>query len=214
MAITGTDRGTGGNNSASTSLVCSPSSTIAANSAGVLTVALDNAGSQGASTIAPTSVNDSVGNTWTLRINPLFDNGAASAGVETACYVCESLTTQLTSSDNVTLNWLGSTSVTAKAFAFQEITPTDSTKKISYVTGAAGTGGTTGTPTVTTGSITSGDVVIGWGGAESADTWAGDADTSNGSWSTHQHTAFGTGTTGMSVTAQRKIVTGTANQTY
>lgn len=206
------DRGSGNHNSSAASITITPGSNSASGSMGVLVVALDNGGSAGANTIAPTSATDSVGNVWTLRINPLFDNGAASAGVEVAFYTAP-LTTAFTTSNNVVLTWLSSTSITAKAWALFEVVPTAG-KTISYITGAAGTGSTTGTPTVTTGSITSGDVVIGGGGAESADTWAGDADTSNGSWSTHQHNAAGTGTSGMSVTAQSKVVTGTATQTY
>lgn len=213
MAITGTDRGTGGNNVSANSLACSPASTIPVGSCGVLCIALDNAGPAGSSTVSPATVTDSVGNLWTKRVNPLFDNGAASAGVESVCYTCEDLATALTSSDNVTVNF--GTNVVAKSYVFHEITPTDGTKKISYVTGAAGTGATSATPSVVTSSIPAGDAVIGWGAAESVDTWAGDADTSNGSWSAHQHApSGGTTTNAMSITSQRKIVTGTATQTY
>jgi hypothetical protein len=210
MSITATARGTGGNNTGSTSIVCSPTSTIPAGSGGCLVIAADNAGGSGAAQL-PASQVDSVGNTWTRRINPTYDPGAASAGVETAYYTCDVLTTALTSGNNITFSGLNS--VTAKAYVFWEATP-DAGFIIQYVTGAAGTGAASGTPTVTTSSITSGDLVIGGGGAESADTWAQDGDTSNGSWSAHQHTGFGTGTSGISITSQTKVVTGTATQTY
>lgn len=212
MPITGTDRGTGLNNASSSSFICTPTSTIPVNSAGVLFVAVDNTGAGGAAGNLPASVTDSVGNIWTRQLNPTYDPGAASAGVETAWYVCQSLTTALTSANNVTLT-LGN-AATAKVYAFHEITPSDNSKKISYVTGAAGTGAASGTPSVPTSSITSGDIVIGGGGSESSDTWVGDADTTNGTWSVHQHVAAGTGTSGMSLTTQRKIVTATATQTY
>jgi hypothetical protein len=212
-AITVTARGTGGNNSAATSLTITPGSNLAKDSMGVLVVALDNAGSAGASAIAPATATDSVNNVWTLRVNPLFDNGAASAGVELAFYTAP-LNTAFTTTNNLVISWAGSTSVTAKAWALWEVIPTNGTKQIQYVTGASGTGSTTGTPTITTSSITSGDVVIGGGGAESASTWTGDADTSNGSWSSQQATGFGTGTSGMSVTSQSKVTTGTGTQTY
>jgi hypothetical protein len=210
VAITTTARGTGGNNTASTSIVCSPTSTIPVGSAGVLVITADNAGGGGAAQL-PTSVIDSVGNTWTRRLNPLYDPGTASSGVETAYYVCEDLTVALISSDNITFSGLNS--VTAKAYVFWEITPTEGFK-IQYVTGGAGTGAASGSPTVTTSSITSGNVVVGGGGAESANTWTGDSDTTNGTWSAQQATGFGSSTTGMSVTSQTKVVTATATQTY
>jgi hypothetical protein len=145
-------------------------------------------------------------------VNPLFDNGSNSAGVELAFYTAP-LTVAFTTSNNVVLTWQSATSVTAKAWALFEVVPTAG-KVMSYITGAAGTGGTSASPTVTTSSITSGDVVIGGGGAESSDTWAGDADSTNGSWSTQQHNVAGSGASGMSVTAQSKVVSGTATQTY
>jgi hypothetical protein len=213
MAITGTDRGTGTHNTGSTTFVCSPGSTIPVGSAGILVVALDNAATGGTAGNVPSSVTDSVGNVWTRQQNPTYDPAGASAGVETACYVCESLVTQLTSANNVTLN-LGSTT-TAKAFAFHEATPTDATKKISYVGGAAGTGAGTGSPVFASNpSITSGNMIIGWGGAEQTDTWTGDSDTTNGSWSAQQHAGVGSGTSAMSITTQRKVVTATGTQTY
>jgi hypothetical protein len=212
MALTGTDRGSGNNNTAATTLTISPGSNFSGYSFGVLCIALDNAGSAGGTVAAPATATDSLGQIWTRRINPLFDNTAASAGVETACYTA--WVAGFNTTDSLTLTWAAGVSPTAKAYTFAEFTSNTAWAGISYITGAAGTGGTSGVPTVTTGSITSGDVVIGWGGAESADTWAGDADATSGSWSTHQHNAAGTGTTGMSVTSQYKIVTATATQTY
>lgn len=208
--ITGTDRGSGNNNTGSGSLSITPTSNFTANSFGVLCVAVDNSGAAGSNTISPATASDTVGNTWTRRQNNLFDNGAASAGVEIAIYTAP--ISSLTTGGTITVTWT-STSPTAKAWTLIEFTPSAG-KLINYVTGAIGTGSTTGTPTITSGSITSGDVIIGMGGAESADTWTGDADSSNGSWSTHQHNAAGTGATGMSITSQQKIVTGTATQTY
>lgn len=185
---------------------------MTAGALGVLCVALDNAGASGSTAAAPTSFTDAKGNTWTRRQDAIFDPGAASAGVELAIYTA-TLSAALLTSDTSTINWASAVSVGAKAWTLREITA-GANKFASYVTGNANTGSTTGTPTVTTGSITSGDCVIGAGGAESADTWAGDADTTNGSWSTHQHNAAGTGNSGMSVTSQAKVVNATATQTY
>lgn len=209
-AITSTDRGSGNNNTSSGTLTVTPTSNFTANSFGVLCIAVDNSGAAGSNTISPATASDSVGNTWTRRQNNLFDNGAASAGVEIAIYTAN--ISSLTTGASITVTW-SSTSPTAKAWTLIEFTPSAG-KIINYVTGAIGTGSTTGTPTITSGSITSGDAIIGMGGAESSDTWAGDADTTNGSWSTHQHNVAGSGATGMSITSQTKIVTGTATQTY
>ncbi len=212
MPITTTPRGTGGNNTASTSIVCSPTSTIPVNSGGLLVLAADNAGSGGSAQL-PSSVVDSVGNAWTRVLNPLYDPGAASAGVELAFYLCESLSVALTSGNNITLSGLNS--VTAKAYVFWEITPSSGATKISFVTGAPGTGAGTGTPAFPANPVVgAGNVMVGGGGAESANTWIADTDTTSGSWSAQQSTGFGTGTSGMSVTSQTKVVTANSTQTY
>jgi hypothetical protein len=210
-AVTVTARGTSGNNTGATTLAITPGSNLAAGSMGVLVVACDNAGN--GTTIHPTSFTDSVGNTWTQRLNALYDPVGANAGVDVGFYTAH-LSVAVTTSNNITITWAGGNSVTAKAYALWEVTPTSASFVLSYITGAAGTGAASASPTVTTGSITSGDVVIAGGGAESASTWSGDADSTNGSWSTQQTAAGGTGNTGMSVTSQYKVVTGTATQQY
>lgn len=209
-AITGTDRGSGNNNISSGSLSVTPTSNFTSNSFGVLCIALDNSGTAGANTISPATATDSAGNTWTLRQNNLFDNGAASAGVEIAIYTAK--ISSLTTAQSITVTWT-STTPTAKVWTLNEFTA-GTGKLINYVTGAIGTGSTTGTPTITSGSLNNGDAIVGMGGAESSDTWAGDADTTNGSWSTHQHNVAGSGATGMSITSQRKIVSSSGSQTY
>lgn len=211
-AISTVARGTGTDATSGTTIAVLPSGTIAVGSMGVLVLAIDNAGSGGSTSASPASFTDAKSNTWTRRINPIYDPAGVSAGVETAYYTAP-ITSALLSSDSSTITFAGGVSVASSAWAFWEAIPTTGFE-LSYVSGATGTGAASGTPTVTTSSITSGDVVIGGGGAESADTWAGDADTTNGTWATHQHTAAGTGATGMSVTTQSKVVTATATQTY
>lgn len=208
--MTVTDRGTGGNNSSATTITVTPGSNLARNSWGVIAIALDNAGTSGASTICAASMIDSVGNIWVRQLDVLFDNGAASAGVEIAIYTGQ-LATAFTTSNTVVVTF--SSSVVAKAWAMFEVVPTAG-KNVYISSGGSAAGSTTGTPTVTSGSIATGDVIIGLCGAESADTFAGDADTLNGSWSTHQHAGFGTSTSGMSMTAQSKVVTSAGQQVY
>lgn len=211
MAISGADRGVVTHNTSSGTFVCSPTSTIPAGSAGVLKLSIDNTGSGGNTAICPASVTDSVGNIWTRQISAFQDPGAAGAGVEVAVYVCESLTTQLTSSDNLTLT-LGA-SATAKVATFDEVIPSSALFKIKYLTGATGSANTAN-PTITTSSITNGNMVIGFTGSESSGTFTGDSDTTNGSWSVQQTTVAGSGTSGQNISSQRKVVTATATQTY
>ncbi len=213
MAMTVTARGTGGDNSTGTTTVIAPTSDLAPGSLGVIAIALDNAGSAGNAAAAPAGpITDSRNNIWTRRMNGWFDNGAASAGVEVAIYTAN-IGGGFKTTDTLTLTWIAGVSVVAKAFAVWEIVPTTGFTPI-FSDQAAGTGGTNTGGTVTTNSIPSGNVVIGVAGLEGADSWSGDADTSNGSWTTQQHNGFGTGITGMSITSQCKIVTGTATQTY
>lgn len=208
-----TARGSTGSTSGTTTYAITPASNLAAGSMGVLVVAADNAGTGGATTVHPTTVTDSVGNVWTRRQNPLYDPVGASAGVDVGFYTAQ-LAVALTTSNNVTITWAGGASVGSKAYAMWEIAPTSAAFVMSYISGAAGTGAASAAPTVTTSSLTSGDIVVAGGGAESGDTWGADADTTNGTWNTHQHSAGGTGATGMSVTSQVKIVTATATQQY
>lgn len=206
-SLTGADRGTGGSTGASTVTV-TPGSNYTANSYGVLALAFDNAGSAGSAIIAPASATDSIGNVWTLQLDVLFDNGAASAGMEVAFYTATISSFPTTAS--LTITWTAGSPVAR--YALHEVTSTLGGVKL--VTAVGGSGATTGTPTVTTSSITNGDMVIGVVGLEGTDTFAGDADTTNGSWSTHQHSGAGSGTSAVSITSQRKVVTATATQTY
>lgn len=209
-AMTMSSRGTGGNTTGATSVTVTPASNLAAGSMGVIVLAADNAGAAGNNANCNASMTDSVGNTWTRRLDVWFDNGAASAGIELCIYTGE-LTTAFTTANNVVVGF--GNSVTAKSWTLTEIVPTAGFMP-SFVTGAGGTGATDGVPTVTTSSITSGNIVIGGGAAEATLAWTGDADTTNGTWTNEQEIGNGTGTSGAAVTSQAKVVTATATQTY
>jgi hypothetical protein len=171
MALSFTTRGTGGNNASATSLTVVPGSNLTVGTLGVLCVALDNAGSAGSAIAAPAGpVTDSAGNAWTRQVDGIYDNGAASAGVEVAIYTAP-IVVSLTTGGSLVLNWVSAVSVTAKAWTLQECAA-GAAKLAAFKAGAAGTGATTGTPTVTTSSITSGDAVVGVAGVESGDTSA------------------------------------------
>jgi hypothetical protein len=84
------------------------------------------------------------------------------------------------------------------------------------VTSGFTAGSATGTPTVTTATVTIGDVVIAVLAAESNVAVTQDGDSTNGAWSTQMTATGNTGTllTSSRVAAQTKIVTATATQTY
>lgn len=213
MAITGNDRGTGGNNASEASTVMSPSSTIAAGSTGVLCIAADNAATAN-NTNFPTSVVDSAGNTW-LALVDAPSTTAALANLERVMYVCRPLSNPLTSSGNLTITYTVA-NVISKVWAFVDAVPLTAgnfcmnkgANNSSIQVGGAGA-------TVTTGpALLNGDMVIGMAGAESADLYVGDADTTNGSWSTKQSIGAGTGTSGMSICVQYKVANATGTQIF
>lgn len=210
MSLSGTDRGANNNNTGATSVVVTPASNFAAGSKAVLCLAYDNAGGSGADPFS--SITDSVGNAWVTAQAALYDPGAASAGVTLRIFESHMDVAALTTGNTITVSF-GAVSVTAKSWTLHEIAPASGCRVVLVASGV-NAGAATGTPTVTTGTITNGDMVIGAGASESSNTWAGDGDTSNGNWSTHQTSGAGTGTSGMATTAQRKVVTATATQTY
>lgn len=208
MALTGTNRGSGGNATAATSLAISPATNFTAGSFGILAVAYDNAGSAGADPYI--TISDTPLNTWTSRVASLNDPGAASAGATLRIFTAPIST--LTTANTITVSF-GATSVTAKAWTLIEVSTNVGNAVITYGTGTQATGSGT-TQTITTSSIAINDLVFGALGQEGNGTRAGDADTLNGSWSTAQSAGFGTTTGGMEIISQFKIVTAAGAQTF
>lgn len=102
---------------------------------------------------------------------------------------------------------------TRHAMTIKEINPTAGST-LSYVTGGVSAAQATDAPTMTTGSITSGNLVSCACFYEDNDAATGDADTTNGSWSTAQQDSCGLAGAGIAVISQAKVVTATATQTY
>lgn len=213
MAITGTDRGTGTNNTSATTFTLSPASNFAAGSWAVIVIAANNANTSGTA-YSTFTVTDSLGNVWRRRISPLYDPGAANAGVEGGIFTTDMNAGVLTTGTTITVTF--NVASTAEAWTLMEIVPTSAMFAIDYVTGGVNTGAASTTPTVTTSSITSGDIVIGglFNEQGTGQTVTGDADATNGSWSTQQTAEIGTTAAGMTVSSQRKVVTATATQTF
>ena len=215
MALSGQDRGTGNHNSSVTTLGIRSTTNFSGTSGAmaVFCMSLDNARSGGAAYDAATFlVSDSAGNTWTGRLFPINDPGAANAGVAGAIFTAP-IVSAITTATTITIG-LGTAS-TAKAWTLSEAVP-DSGWRVVYVTGANGTAATTTTPSITTTSIASGNLVLGglFNEHGTAQTATGDADATNGSWSTQQTNEIGTTAAGQTITTQYKIVTTGATQTY
>lgn len=217
MALSCTNRGTGTHNTGATSFTLSPTSNLTAGAMAVLCVAADNS-SAGGSTNNITNVTDSLGNTWTRRQLPIFDNGAANAGVQGVIATTNQNKGAITTGTTITVSFGAST--VAKTWTMTEVTSATNTV-VRFITGANGTGqsGTTA-PTITSGSITSGDAIIAAifleaGTTESITT--DDTDTSNGTWgnsSVSQYAEVGATTSGSVIASNFKVTTGTGTQTY
>lgn len=202
MALTGTDRGSG----TSASNAFSPTSNCTAGALVVACLSYPNSG--GGGTDPFTSFSDSHGNTWTLRQNILYDPGAASAGFCLRLYTSPQDVATLTTSSVLTM---AGPAISYPKWTLMEFVA-GAGNTATYVGGGAGTPAANGTPTVTTASIPSADAVVGAAAAfttVAAGVWTGDSDTTNGSWSAQQTFSQAYG-----LTSQRKIVTGTATQTY
>lgn len=215
MAISCTNRGTAASNaSSSTTYAFSPASNFASGSLAVICVSADNS-STGGATNNVSSVTDSIGNTWKLVQRPIFDNGAASAGIQGAIAYTDMSAGTITTGTTITVTFGAAT--TAKSYTLHEVVPTAG-KVIGYVQGGVATGksGTTA-PTMTTGTITNGNLLIATFAMESGttQTFTDDADTTNGTWSASQYSEVGSTTSGNCIGTQYKIQTTTnSTQTY
>lgn len=214
MALTVTSRGTGTHNTGATTLVPGGrTATLAAGSMGVFCIAVDNAGSGGATVCAPASWTDAKGNVWTRRINALYDNGAASAGIEMAFYTAP-ITVALLTTDLGTITWAGGVSPVAKAWTWYEVIPSGG-NTVDYSTGGNIAGATAANAQVVTASVLVGDAVIAGYFSENVNAVTGDSDTTNGTWTAQQTTTIGTGVAGVRIATQQKVQTTTAStQSY
>lgn len=215
MALTGTDRGSGADNASSaTTFTLSPASNFTAGAFAVLCIAADNSATGGSSNNID-SVTDSLGNTWRARQRPIFDNGAASNGVQGAIYTTHQTAGTLQTSTTITVTFGANT--TAKSWTLMEVTAAAGYQPY-VVTGENGTGAASTTlPTVTTSTIQVGDMVVGMVAMEAGttQTCTTDTDTTNGTWSAIQYAEVGSTTSGSAIGSQRKVQTTTAStQTF
>jgi len=215
VALTVTSRGTGTHNTGATTLVPGGrSATLAVGSLGVLCIAVDNAGGAGDVIIAPTSWTDAKGNVWTRRTSALYDNGAASAGIEMAFYTAP-ITVALLTTDLGTITWNTGVSPVAKAWTWYEVIPSNGITPV-YLNGASIAGATAANAQVITAeSINIGDAVIAGYFSENVAAVTQDSDTTNGSWTAQQTATIGTTTSGVRIATQQKVQTTAAStQSY
>lgn len=214
MALTGTDRGTGTHKTSASSFTLNPGSNFTAGALAVLCIAADNS-STGGSTNNISSVTDSLGNLWRARQLPIFDNGSASAGVQGGIFTTDQSAGTLQTGTTVTVSFGAAT--VAKTWTLMEVTAAARSQAL-VLTGANATGqpGSSG-PTVTTGTIEVGDMVIAMVAMEAGttQTLTSDADTTNGTWSAAQYNEIGSSSSGSAIGSQRKVQTTTAStQTF
>lgn len=214
MALTGTDRGTGKHQTSASSFTLNPGSNFTAGALAVLCIAADNS-STGGSTNNISSVTDSLGNLWRARQLPIFDNGSASAGVQGGIFTTDQSAGTLQTGTTVTVSFGAAT--VAKTWTLMEVTAAAGSQAL-VLTGANATGQAgSSAPTVTTGTIEVGDMVIAMVAMEAGttQTFTSDADTTNGTWSAAQYNEIGSSSSGSAIGSQRKVQTTTAStQTF
>lgn len=212
MALTVTSRGSGSTNTGGQStLVVTPTGTIAAGSTAVVCAAYDNSGTLGADPFS--FLSDTQGNLWSNpdTVAGLNDPGAASAGMTVRIFSCHLTVGALTTSDTITLDFGGITTV-ARAWTLYEVAAADGSYA-PFSNGAAAAQ-TSATPSITTASLTSGDALIACVGREANGTRTADNDATNGQFTNAQNSGVGSTTSGAEIISESKVVTGTATQTY
>lgn len=166
-------RGSANNKTASASIGVSPSTAIPVNSILVVRCASDNGGAGAGESNEHTSVTDSKGNTYT-KLREHTAGGAAASSVTGSIWAAR-ITTQLETTDTVTINF--SFSPAAKVIGLEEYTVAAG-KTFSNI-GVAGANGSSTTPSVTLGGLpATTHLFLGHIGAEgpNGDTFTQDAD--------------------------------------
>jgi len=214
MAVTFTGIGVANAASGTGQVVTTTGSSLLVNDILVVLMSYDNSGGGGADpmtgTISASPASGSLGASVSAQTG-LNDPGTASSGVCARC-VAFRVTGQIVPTTNVTLSWTGT--VVARAVALMKVS---SALYTAYRTnsGATGQNGVAVTTVAhTTPSVTNGEGVLCWAAHENGAAITGDADTTNGSWSSVYGTFNGTGATGMAAYFQSKVVTGTATQSF
>lgn len=174
-------------------------------------IAIANSGSSGVAVSTTSSDNATGGsNTWVqaTKINRT-PGSVANDGVTMAIFYSILVRALVSKTITVALSPSSGQGVTIVG----EKAEPDAGEVPSFIGAGAGASGASNAPSITTGSLAVDDVVIGVLGIFSNATVTGDADTTNGSWSS-QIGVTNLGANFRQVRAQRKTVTGAGTQTY
>lgn len=207
------DRGAVGDTASSTTTVVdlAAGGSIGVGNYLIARLAVDNAGTNGA--FPGLTITDPRSNTWVVEAGSLRDPGSANAGVAVYLAYCK-VANGYVNGDDLTFTY--DVAVVADCIVVEEWSGIHATTPIAV--SAVSANGSSATPTV--GPITptaAGQLVYGVLGAETrAPGFAGDGDTTDGSWTalTDQSCDTGTNTGSQSVTGGYKLVTGTSAQTW
>jgi len=196
----------------STVVPLTTASTIQVGSYLVASLALDNAGTNGAAVAL--TVTDPRSNTWTVLAAVNNDPGAASAGVTGYIAYCK-VANAYSNGDSVTFNY-GGVSTPAKAIVIEEYAGIHSTSPVAV--GQVSATGLTTTPSVSITPTAADQLVVGSIAIEGidSDTYTADADTTNGIWNKQAAigTTSGTAVSNMLVRTVSKLVSASGAQTW
>lgn len=204
MAITGSDRGTGGNNTASTSQGIVPTSNFTSGSLALLAFVYDNTATNGADPF--TTISDTNTNTWSLLLDNLIDPGTAGAGSVFRLYSSTMNNGTLDTGDTITVSFSNATKIVWTLTELYGDSGPVTNIGLNYAEQ---------TNTITSDSLDTGQAILGvYGRGGNSMSYTEDTDTTNGSWSAGQSTSVGTGSSSFAITSQYKIVTASGQQTY
>lgn len=216
MALTFTGIGTANASSGASPMAMTTTATLNVGDWCVVMFAYDNSGTSGADpqtgTFTVTPASGSFAGTGSIQ-SGTNDPGNASAGLVVRCNAYQ-VTSTIASGSTINLSWTGT--IVARAALLGKVNASVGTLGFVSNSGLTGTNQVgTATPTFTTPSVSSGQLVVCWVGCEWGANLTGDADTTNGSWGTMYTVANAPASaTGMSAGLQAKVVTATATQTF
>ncbi len=155
------------------------------------------------------SIDDSHGNTWTLRVSQIQSpNGLGGDGVVMRMYTTNQDMSPLTTGDSIDVRFLEDI-VVACSFLLQ-ITSDNS---ITYTDANSASFPGEYFPTISSISLTTNDIIIGCAAGNNNSNKYGDSDTTNGSWSSNYTDQVSVGISNQLI-SQYKIISGTGVQSY
>lgn len=211
MALVSQSAGTAAAASGASPTTVATTTALAVGNALFVLMAYDNSGASGADPLTAFAVAPAAGAMTGASVQTgLNAPGAVASGGLAIRANSYAVTTAIPSGTNISISWTGT--VVARAIAMVKVSSNVGGSAV-YRTNSGATGTNvvaSAAPSLVTPSVTSGELVLGWGGIENGINAGSDSDTLNGTWSA----AITSFTTGMAVTVQTKTVTATGAQTF